>query len=100
MSDFKLPVHKAGLQLSHNEHKNTYDTVEEYTGELMSCGKEDPNGLGDWISQEQKDKAIATQDFWELHWYPDTPVGFYRLWAADLDSLLKVANDKDFLRDK
>lgn len=96
----KFPSHKAGLQLSHNEHKNVYETVEEYTGDLMSCGDEDPNSLGDWISQEQKDKAIKEQDFWELHWYPDTPVGFYRLWAYDIDELLRVANDVEFLRSR
>ena len=45
----------------------------------------------DWVSEEQKQKAIATNDCWTLQWYPHTPVGFYKMSAADLDVLLEAA---------
>jgi hypothetical protein len=46
-----------------------------------------------WVSPEQKQKAIDTNECWELHWYPDTPVGSYTLLAAELDVLLAAANE-------
>lgn len=79
----KFPKHAAGLTLNHNEHKNVYETVQEFTE------VEDP--IGEWISEEQKKKAYETQELWEIQWYPDSPVGFICLWACDLDELLKAA---------
>jgi hypothetical protein len=80
----KLPEHKASLTLSHNEHKSYYRTV------AQSIADED-HGFSDWVSEEQKNKAIATNDCWTIQWYPDTPVGFFILSAADLDVLLEAA---------
>jgi len=82
----KFPKHKCELILSHNAHKTSYTSVDEYT-------RFDLNG-DCWISEEQKEKAYKTQEYWELHWYPDTPVGFIRFWAADLDALLEYCKEK------
>jgi len=79
----KFPAHKAGLQLQHNDHLNVYETVAHYT---------DNDYYEDaWVSDEQKAKAIATNELWNLHWYPDTPVGFYHVCGADLDAVLTRA---------
>lgn len=78
----KFPEHKASLHLTHNQHKAYYQTVEEYTADSGE----------DWISAEQKGIAIVKDDVWELQWYPHTPVGSYRLLAADLDLLLEAAS--------
>lgn len=43
------------------------------------------------MSEEQKAKAIETQEVWVLTWYPDTPVGHFQLLACDLDVLLADA---------
>lgn len=61
-----LPAHEASLHLEHNPHKAYYITVEQHM----------EDGLADWISEEEKQKAIATQDYWVLQWYPRSPVFF------------------------
>lgn len=86
MSSLKWPKHEASLCLTHNDHKSYYRTVAE------SIADKD-HGYSDdcWISNEQKQKAIATNDCWTLQWYPDSPIGFCILSAADLDLLLERA---------
>ncbi len=81
----KFPEHKASLHLTHNEHKSVYITV-------AKAIEQQDHGYRDWVSEGQKQKAIETNDCWYLQWYPETPVSFYILAAADLDVLLKVAN--------
>lgn len=78
-----LPAHKAGLHLSHNDHLSNYMTVEEND---TSCV-----GHYDWVSDEEKQRAYATNEMWVLQWYPDTPVGFCALAASTLHALLKAA---------
>lgn len=78
----KFPAHKAELILSHNSNKTMYQSVQDYT---------DHADAEEWVNEEQKLKAYETQDYWELHWWPDTPVGSYQLLAADLDVLLARA---------
>lgn len=81
----KFPEHKASLHLEHNEHKAMYQTVAVYLEE-NDWFKDD-----EWVSPEQKQKALDTNELWRLQWYPDTPIGFYTLMAADLDVLLEAA---------
>jgi hypothetical protein len=80
----KLPEHKASLHITHNQHKDYYETVESYTGNFGSDRES-------WVSDEQKKKSLETQELWELQWYPLTPVGSYCLWGADLDVLIEEA---------
>lgn len=81
----KLPEHKCGLYITHNEHKNYYLSVEEYIADDISqrC---------DWLNEEAKAKAIATNEVWTLQWYPNTPVGFNCVAAPTLEELLDFAN--------
>ena len=81
----KFPPHKASLYLTHNEHLSNYETVAQAI-------EDGDFGMRDWVSEEQKQKAIAANDCWILQWYPDTPIGFYVRAAADLDVLLEAAN--------
>lgn len=84
----KFPRHEASLHLTHNQHKAYFDTVND------SIDK-DEHGYRDWISEEQKQKAIATNECWTLQWYPDTPGGFFIMSAADLDELLKYVEENN-----
>lgn len=84
MMDIKFPRHAAGLHLTHNDHKSVYETV----AQSIEDGRYDSDAF---VSDEQREKAIATNECWELHWYPDTPVGFCVLLAADLDVLMAAA---------
>ncbi len=86
-----FPRHAAGLTLEHNEHKNNYETMQRWE-DGMRCGHEGESyEETGWVSEEQRAKAFATDSVWLLHWYPDTPVGFIRLIACDLDVLLVAA---------
>jgi hypothetical protein len=80
-----LPAHAAGLSLTHNEHKNVYQTVAEAL-EHERPGKE-CDELYDFVTAVERQKAIETNEMWELHWYPNTPVGFNRIRAASLPAL-------------
>lgn len=73
-----LPPHKGGLYLTHNEHKGVYETVALFTGR----DRDDQ-----WVSPEEKRKAIETDELWCLQWYPDTPVGFCVLMASSLEAI-------------
>ncbi len=85
----KWPRHLE-LSLRHNQHKNYYETVQEAIDSGDHGYKPD-----DWVSSDQMTCAIATNECWTLQWYPDTPVGFCLLSAADLDVLLEAVNVRE-----
>lgn len=70
-----LPEHKCGLHLTHNAHKDVYESIEEFYDAT------------DFISPEEYIKAIDDNSVWVLHWYPETPVGFNLLAASSLDAI-------------
>lgn len=85
-----FPKHEASLHLEHNPHKAYYLTVQQSIDDSDHGFRE-----SDWVSEEQKQKAIATNDVWTLQWYPNSPVGFCLMSAADLDVLLDAAKKED-----
>lgn len=90
MSELKFPPHKASLHLTHNQHLAYYLTVE------ASIADRDHGYADDcWISPEQRQKAIDTNECWTIQWYPETPVGFCILSAADLEPLLVAASEAE-----
>jgi len=76
----KLPKHVA-LYLSHNDHKSYYRTVRQAV-------EDEEHGYDDWVSEEEKAKAIENDECWFVQIYPDTPIGFRTLAAHSLASLL------------
>lgn len=73
---------KCGVYVSVNEHRDSYDSVQQH---LWNCGNLediDPEVLGKMV---EMDTAI------EIQFYPLTPVGFYRVWHYDLDAALDEA---------
>ena len=70
-----LPEHKCGLHLSHNEHRDMYETVEEFYD------------AENFVSPEEWDKAVKEDSVWVLQWYPDTPIGFYIIAASTLEAI-------------
>lgn len=78
-----LPKHKCGLYLSHNEHRDVYETVEQFYE------------VEDFISQDEWHKAVAEDSVWVLQWYPETPIGFCRIAASTLDAIkVKLEDEK------
>lgn len=84
----KFPPHEAALFLTHNEHLNYYRTVEQ----AIADGDHGYNE-GDWITHEEMQKAIATNECWFIQWYPNTPVGFCIASASTLEALLAYVNE-------
>ena len=80
-----FPEHKFGLFLTHNEHKDYYQSLENFIQER--------DLVEDFIHHEQHDKALKEDSLWVLQWYPRTPVGFQRICACDLEELLKYAKE-------
>jgi hypothetical protein len=86
--DELFPKHKAGLDLEHDPHRAYHETVETYEKTLLTLGFTIEEL---WVSIEQRQLAIQAQEFWSIRWYPNTPIGFHRLLAYDLNVLLQTA---------
>ena len=76
---------KAGVHLTVNEHRNYYQSAAQSLDELAQyeCPPE--------ISDEVRQKMIETNTIINLHFYPNTPVGFYSIYHYDLDLALDEA---------
>src|SRR5688572_21450722 len=82
-----LPGKFSSLTLGYNESSAVnYMSVKEWQEEGPS------DDLTDWVSNDEKAKAAATNSMWTLHWYPDTPVGSYCVGASGLLPLLAALN--------
>ena len=86
--DIKWPRHKAALIVSHNDHKNSYATIEEWESFL--------NMRPDWASEEERSKAIASDNMWSVQWFPDTPVGSCLKLASSLQACLNAIDADEF----
>jgi len=79
------------LSLEHNPQNCLYMNVAQYVKD------QEEGGLGklpfDWVSDAERDAAIADNEIWILHWYPNTPIGFFCLAARSLDVLLAKARE-------
>ena len=78
-----LPEHKCGLYLSHNEHKDVYESIQDFYD------------AKDFVSLEEYIKAIDENSVWKLHWYPDTPIGFYIICASSLEAIEAKLKEKN-----
>jgi hypothetical protein len=85
-----FPVHKASMHIMHNDHLNNYETAASTIREELR----DTEGYADdWPSPEEMQKAIATNEIWEVRWFPNTPVGSCVVYAATLEAALAFANE-------
>jgi len=87
-----FPAHQGTLSLVHNDHKNEEQTVSEWLESMDSDGQSD---FYEWVSDEQKQKAIASDTMWTLQWSPNDPESYYAMAAADLDALLTAARSAE-----
>lgn len=71
------------LRLEHNPHRTNYETVPEYIEHLDLP----------WVNDAEKAASIASDEMWEMTWYPNTPVGFLSCAAFNLDALLEHVKD-------
>lgn len=74
----------SSLTLSWNDMNGpNYMSVGEY------LDHQGPGSDGEWVSDAERQRAIETESWWNLHWYPDTPVGSYSMSAASLPALIE-----------
>jgi hypothetical protein len=81
----------SSLSISFNDlNAPNYQTVAESAESGMPGWPEDE----EWVSPEEKQRAIANNSMWTLQWYPDTPIGFQRLAASSLAVMLAAIPDR------
>ena len=80
----KFPTHKAGLHLTHNAHLDCYESVAKHLEQW-------PDRDGYFESPEHRQRSIDTNELWELHWYPRTPISFIVVHAPTLAELMDYA---------
>ncbi len=72
------------MRVGVNEHRDLYQTVGEYVDEL---------GDKDEIDNRTLEKMIETNTIVNIQFYPDTPIGFYNVYAGSLDEALQMAQE-------
>ena len=78
-----LPDHKCGLFITHNEHRDYYQTVEQFF--------EDRDAHPDEIIDLPA--MIAADEVWEVQVYPHTPIGSYVVYGPTLEACLMRMKD-------
>ncbi len=72
----------SSLTISFNDH------AVNYTDAASAIGILDMMDHGEWVSEDEKRRAIETNSVWQIQWYPETPVGFNCLIASSLEVLI------------
>lgn len=89
----KFPKHEASMTITHNPHKDLYQSVEDYIKEdADEYGR--VNGMYEWASDAERGNAIQTNELWLIQVYPRTPVGFYAVAASTIEALLKSCENE------
>lgn len=74
---------KCGVHLTINDHRDVYKPVAEALEDLECLGFE--------VDPEVRAMIVETDTLIDLHFYPDTPIGFYKVLHYDLDAALDEA---------
>ena len=82
-NEMEWPAHKASMHVTHNDHKNIYQSVAEWCDDNVDWVN--------WVSDAEKAKAIEMDSVWSIQWYPDTPVGFYVVAASTFEAAIEAA---------
>ena len=80
----------SSLSITFNEeHAPTYDTAEQWAQYGAYSGTSDDRI--EWLSDDDRLKAIADNSVWTIQWYPNTPVGFNCVGASTLAGAVTAA---------
>lgn len=79
---------KCGVFFTANEHRDYYQTAEEWLVDRIRDQEEI-----DKFDKEIWGEMIKRDTIYSLQFYPDTPVGFYIIYHYDYDELLKKAKN-------
>lgn len=82
---------KCGFYLTINSHRDDYETVEQYFNS-NPINQEYLEDIDKNIYEKMKELNVIIS----IHFYPDTPIGFYNIYHYDLDmafdEILKILN--------
>lgn len=76
---------KCGFYLSINQHRDYYETVEQHFSDFEE--------LLENIDPIVYNKMKELNTIIDLHFYPNTPIGFYQVYHYDLDKAIDKACD-------
>lgn len=71
------------LHIEFNGHMSSYATIEEYYEGCLRSGEQ-------WVSPEDRAKAIGANSVWCVHWYNKTPGGSWSVLASSLEAALRA----------
>ena len=87
----KLPAHLT-LSIEHNNHKKYYQDLKEYINNLKNAERPPLNEL----SEEEYKKCIELDEFWQITWYPRTPIGFHVVYGSTLTECILQITSKEY----
>ena len=85
-----IPEHYS-ITIDHNVHKKFYDTVEYMLDNSKRDELDSTEDMYEFISEEDKQKCIDTNDMWTVTLYPKNAVGFYSVAGSNINELLEFA---------
>ena len=85
LTEISLPDDAAGLTIDHNPHLGIYETAAEWLSHKHNREQYD------WSDDEAVARAIESNEFWTMQWYPSTPISFHAIAAPTLAGLLHLA---------
>lgn len=74
---------KYSVTLEVNNYRDNYEKIEDATSELLNK---------DLITSKMCDKMIKENTIISLQFYPDTPIGFYKVYGASLEEVFTRAH--------
>lgn len=69
-----------------DDHACNYTTAQGWRDEWGFYGGRNDDRI-DWVSDDERERAIAQNSVWTLQWYPETPVGFCCIGASSFGAL-------------
>ena len=83
---------KCGVYLTVNKHRDVYETAKQAIDEINDWGKTTGNSDHEKeIDDELSARMIEKDSIYELQFYPDTPIGFFRVYGTSLDEVVGKA---------
>ena len=82
----------SSLSIAFNEeHAPNYNTAAEWAAGYSPGYSGTADDRIEWLSDDDRLKAIADNSVWTIQWYPNTPVGFSCVGASTLAGAVAAA---------
>jgi hypothetical protein len=75
------------INISFNDHASHYETADQWWANAGEYAR----GFADWVSDEERERALALNSVWLVQVYPNNPNGFVSFWASSFDAAAKAA---------